>query len=55
MPRVVYDLPGGARRLLQKGQGYKATIVNGQLFMRDGQPTEARAGQLLRAKHNKPS
>jgi N-acyl-D-aspartate/D-glutamate deacylase len=55
MPRVVYDLPGGARRLLQTGEGYKATVVNGQVFMRDGQPTEARAGQLLRAKHKKAS
>jgi N-acyl-D-amino-acid deacylase len=49
MPRVVTDLPGGARRLIQTAQGYKATIVNGRVLMRDGQPTEARPGQLLRA------
>jgi N-acyl-D-aspartate/D-glutamate deacylase len=49
LPRVAFDLPGGARRLVQGAQGYKATIVNGQLLMRDNQPTEARPGQLLRA------
>jgi N-acyl-D-amino-acid deacylase len=54
MPYVTSDLPGGASRFMQKAQGYKATVVNGQLFMRDGQPTEARAGQLLRAAHAKP-
>jgi N-acyl-D-aspartate/D-glutamate deacylase len=48
-PKVVFDLPGGARRLVQGAQGYKASIVNGQVLMRDGKPTEARAGQLLRA------
>jgi N-acyl-D-amino-acid deacylase len=49
MPVVVNDLPGRSRRLIQKAQGYQATIVNGQVFMRDGEPTEARAGRLLRA------
>jgi N-acyl-D-aspartate/D-glutamate deacylase len=49
LPTVAFDLPGGSRRLLQKSQGYKATVVNGQVLMRDGRPTEARAGQLLRA------
>jgi len=49
MPRIVHDLPGGARRLVQNAEGYKATIVNGQVLMRDNQPTSARAGKLLRA------
>ena len=48
MPEVVTDLPGGSRRLIGKAQGYKATVVNGEVLMRDGEPTEARAGQLLR-------
>jgi N-acyl-D-amino-acid deacylase len=48
LPQVVTDLPGGARRLIQTAKGYKATIVNGQVLLRDGRPTEARAGQLLR-------
>jgi N-acyl-D-aspartate/D-glutamate deacylase len=49
LPKVIHDLPGGSPRLFQKAEGYKATIVNGQIFMRDGEPTQARAGQLLRA------
>jgi N-acyl-D-aspartate/D-glutamate deacylase len=48
MPEVVTDLPGGSKRLIGKAQGYKATFVNGEMLMRDGEPTEARAGQLLR-------
>ena len=51
MPQVVNDLPGGATRIVQGAQGYTATIVNGQVFTRDGKPTEARPGQLLRAGH----
>ena len=49
LPTVIHDLPGGSARLFQKAEGFKATIVNGQIFMRDGEPTAARAGQLLRA------
>lgn len=49
MPQVVYDLPGGGRRLVQTAQGYAATIVNGEVLTRDGGPTEARPGRLLRA------
>jgi N-acyl-D-aspartate/D-glutamate deacylase len=51
MPSVAFDLPGGARRLVQTAQGYKAIVVNGQVHLSDGQPTGARAGQLLRADH----
>jgi N-acyl-D-aspartate/D-glutamate deacylase len=53
MPKVVYDLPGGARRLEQRAAGYAATVVNGQLLTRFGQPTEARPGRLLRAEPRK--
>jgi N-acyl-D-aspartate/D-glutamate deacylase len=49
MPRVVADLPDGSPRLEQRAQGYVATIVNGEVLTRDGQPTEARPGRLLRA------
>jgi N-acyl-D-aspartate/D-glutamate deacylase len=49
MPRVVNDLPGGSRRLVQQAQGYHATIVNGRVFMQEGAATEERAGRLLRA------
>ncbi len=48
MPRVVHDLPAGGSRLDQRAQGYKATVVNGQVFTRDGDATEIRPGRLLR-------
>jgi len=49
-PQVVTDLPGGARRLVQTAQGYVATIVNGEVLTRDGKPTDARPGRLLRGR-----
>lgn len=47
---LVNDFPGGAPRLIQKSRGYKATLVNGQVNVRDGEATGARAGQVLRHK-----
>jgi len=48
LPELVYDLPGGARRLRQTATGFMATIVNGQVLLEDCEPTGARPGQLLR-------
>lgn len=48
MPEVVDDLPGGARRLTQKTRGIAATVVNGEVLLRDGKHTGALPGQLLR-------
>jgi N-acyl-D-aspartate/D-glutamate deacylase len=47
-PQVVYDLPTGGRRLIQKASGYIATLVAGQITYRDGEPTGALPGRLLR-------
>lgn len=47
-PRMVHDLPGGARRLLQGADGYRATIVSGRVVLRDGVDTGARPGALIR-------
>ena len=47
-PEMAYDLPAGARRLLQKSRGYDATIVSGEVVMRDGEATSARPGRLIR-------
>jgi N-acyl-D-amino-acid deacylase len=49
MPEVVRDLPAGARRLTQRARGIAATVVNGEVVLRDGKPTGALPGQLLRA------
>ena len=47
-PEVTYDLPGGGRRLVQRADGYAATIVNGTVVYRDGRPTGALPGRLVR-------
>ncbi len=49
LPEVVYDLPAGGRRLTQKARGYRATLVAGQVTYRDGEPTGALPGRLVRA------
>jgi N-acyl-D-amino-acid deacylase len=48
MPEVVDDLPAGARRLVQRARGIKATVVNGEILLREGKHTGALPGQLLR-------
>jgi N-acyl-D-aspartate/D-glutamate deacylase len=48
MPQVVDDLPAGARRLVQRARGVAATVVNGEVLLRDGKHTGAFPGQLLR-------
>ena len=47
-PRPVRNLPGGGRRLEQKAEGYRATIVGGQVTYRDGAFTGALPGRLVR-------
>jgi N-acyl-D-aspartate/D-glutamate deacylase len=54
-PQVQYDLPSGGRRLVQRAEGYVATIVAGQLTYRDGDPTGALPGRLLRGARAAPS
>jgi N-acyl-D-aspartate/D-glutamate deacylase len=48
MPEVVRDLPAGARRLVQRARGIAATVVNGEVLLRDGKHTGALPGRLLR-------
>ncbi len=48
MPEVAYDLPAGARRLVQRARGISATVVNGEILLRDGKHTGAIPGRLLR-------
>ena len=48
LPTVETDLPGGARRLVQKADGIAATVVNGRVTLRNGEPTGARSGTLIR-------
>ena len=48
MPEVVDDLPAGARRLVQRARGVAATVVNGEVLLRDGKHTGALPGRLVR-------
>ena len=48
LPTVQRDLPGGARRLVQMADGIAATVVGGAITLRDGEPTGAHPGQLIR-------
>jgi N-acyl-D-aspartate/D-glutamate deacylase len=48
-PEIVYDLPAGGRRLVQRVDGYKATFVSGLPVFEDGQHTGALPGRLVRA------
>ncbi len=50
VPRIVFDLPAGGRRLEQKATGFKATVVNGTVTIVDGEPTGRPAGRLVRNK-----
>jgi len=45
---LVNDFPGDAPRYIQRARGFKATLVNGRINVLDGEPTGARAGQVLR-------
>ena len=49
LPRLAFDLPGGARRLVQEADGYKATFVSGVQTMAEGEDTGARPGRLVRS------
>ncbi len=47
-PEMAFDLPAGGRRLIQRADGYVATLVAGQVTMEHGQPTGVRPGGLVR-------
>jgi N-acyl-D-aspartate/D-glutamate deacylase len=49
MPRIVHDFPFDAPRFIQQGQGYKATICNGTVILRDDELTGNRGGEVIRS------
>ena len=55
LPQINYDLPAGGRRLMQYASGYVASIVNGQVTYRDGTPTGATPGRLVRGAQSAPA
>ena len=50
VPILVDDLPAGGRRLEQRATGIRATLVNGQVTIRDGERTGANPGRLIRSR-----
>ena len=48
MPTVEADLPGGARRLVQKAEGIAATVVNGVMTFENGKATGERPGKVIK-------
>ncbi|HYD09567.1 MAG TPA: amidohydrolase family protein, partial [Acidimicrobiales bacterium] len=47
-PEMVFDLPAGGRRLIQKADGYVMTVVAGEVTFERGVATGARPGKLVR-------
>jgi N-acyl-D-aspartate/D-glutamate deacylase len=46
---MIYDLPAGGRRLIQKALGYSVTICAGEVTYENGVHTGAMPGKLVRA------
>ena len=47
-PEMVYDLPAGGKRIIQKADGYVATICSGEVTYENGEHTGALPGRLIR-------
>ena len=45
---MVYDLPSNGKRLIQRANGYIATIKRGEVTFEHGEATGALPGKLLR-------
>ena len=54
VPYMAFDLPTGARRLMQDADGYVATLKSGQVIYREGQATGALPGRLIRGRQPAP-
>jgi N-acyl-D-aspartate/D-glutamate deacylase len=45
---MVFDLPAGGKRLVQRADGYLATVVSGEVTYENGEHTGALPGRLVR-------
>jgi N-acyl-D-aspartate/D-glutamate deacylase len=54
-PHMSYDLPTGGRRLLQRADGYRHTVVGGVETYRDGEATGELPGTVIRGPRPRPS
>ena len=53
-PWLAFDLPAGGKRLLQKAEGYVATVKSGQITFRNGQYLGTHPGRLIRGPQREP-
>ncbi|MBF6569190.1 MAG: amidohydrolase family protein [Candidatus Binataceae bacterium] len=53
-PKMVFDLPAGGRRLIQHADGYRYTVVSGEVIYENGTPTGALPGKLIRGPQPAP-
>jgi N-acyl-D-aspartate/D-glutamate deacylase len=53
-PEIIYDLPGGERRMRQEAEGYRHVFVGGVETYRDGVPTGELPGRLVRGAQPAP-
>jgi N-acyl-D-amino-acid deacylase len=53
-PEVVYDLPAGGRRLIQRAEGYVATFKSGAMTFDRGEATGELPGGLIRGEQAAP-
>ena len=45
---ITHDFPGGEWRRVRRAEGYRQIMVNGQVTLEDGKPTDNMSGKLLR-------
>ena len=48
-PERLYDLPGGAKRMVMRSRGIEYTIVNGEVTWEKGELTGAASGKVLKS------
>ncbi len=54
-PRLAHDLPGGAKRFVQRASGYDATICAGEVVRMNDEFTGERPGRLIRGPMPEPT
>lgn len=54
-PEMVYDLPAGGRRLVQRATGYVATVKRGVVVRQNDESTGERPGRLIRGPQPAPA
>ena len=50
LPKMIFDLPKGGKRLVQESFGYLTTIKSGEVVYENGQATGTLPGQVIRGK-----